>query len=98
MLGNSLKRIYDFLGYKTVGINHLGDWGTQFGKMICAYKHWGDRETVERGGVEEMTRLYVRFGVEAKTIRSWRMKGEPGSRRLRKVIRKPLKFSTGSRM
>ncbi len=66
VLGNSLKRIYDFLGYRTVGINHLGDWGTQFGKMICAYKHWGDRETVEKGGVEEMTRLYVRFGVEAK--------------------------------
>ncbi len=66
VLGNSLKRIYDFLGYRTVGINHLGDWGTQFGKMICAYKRWGDRETVEKGGVDEMTRLYVRFGVEAK--------------------------------
>ncbi len=66
VLGNSLKRIYDFLGYTTVGINHLGDWGTQFGKMICAYKRWGDRETVEKGGVDEMTRLYVRFGVEAK--------------------------------
>ena len=66
VIGNSLKRIYDFLGYRTVGINHLGDWGTQFGKMICAYKHWGDRETVEKGGVDEMTRLYVRFGVEEK--------------------------------
>ena len=66
VIGNSLKRIYDFLGYRTVGINHLGDWGTQFGKMICAYKHWGDRETVEKGGVDEMTRLYVRFGIEAK--------------------------------
>ena len=66
VIGNSLKRIYDFLGYTTVGINHLGDWGTQFGKMICAYKHWGDREKVEAGGVDEMTRLYVRFGVEAK--------------------------------
>ena len=66
VIGNSLKRIYDFLGYTTVGINHLGDWGTQFGKMICAYKHWGEKEKVEAGGVEEMTRLYVRFGVEAK--------------------------------
>ncbi len=43
MIGHSLRRIYDFLGYKTVGINHLGDWGTQFGKMICAYKLWGQR-------------------------------------------------------
>ena len=65
VIGNSLKRIYDFLGWKTVSINHLGDWGTQFGKMIAAYKHWGDRETVERDGVDEMTRLYVRFNQEA---------------------------------
>jgi len=85
VIGNSLKRIYDFLGYRTVGINHLGDWGTQFGKMICAYKHWGDKETVEKGGVDEMTRLYVRFGVEAKTNpaledegRAWFKKIEEG--------------------
>ena len=66
VIGNSLKRIYDFRGWRTVSINHLGDWGTQFGKMICAYKKWGDRETVEKGGVDEMTRLYVRFNEEAK--------------------------------
>lgn len=66
VIGNSLKRIYDFLGWNTVSINHLGDWGTQFGKMIAAYKRWGDRETVERDGVEEMTRLYVRFHEEAE--------------------------------
>ena len=66
VIGNSLKRIYDFLGWRTVSINHLGDWGTQFGKMICAYKRWGDKETVEREGVDEMTRLYVRFNQEAE--------------------------------
>ena len=66
MIGNSLKRIYSFLGYQTVGINHLGDWGTQFGKMICAYKKWGSREEVEKGGVNELTRLYVRFHEEAE--------------------------------
>ena len=65
VIGNSLSRIYDFLGWRTVSINHLGDWGTQFGKMIAAYKHWGDKETVEQGGVDEMTRLYVRFNQEA---------------------------------
>ncbi|MBR1585076.1 MAG: arginine--tRNA ligase [Clostridia bacterium] len=65
VIGNSLKRIYDFQGWHTVSINHLGDWGTQFGKMICAYKKWGDRQAVEQGGVDEMTRLYVRFGEEA---------------------------------
>ena len=66
MLGHSLKRIYDFLGYKTVGINHLGDWGTQFGKMVCAYKKWGDHDTVEQGGVAEMTKLYVKFHDETE--------------------------------
>lgn len=66
VLGNALKRIYSFLGWKTVGINHLGDWGTQFGKMVCAYKKWGVKEEVEKGGVAEMTRLYVRFHQEAE--------------------------------
>ena len=66
VIGNSLKRIYDFQGWHTVSINHLGDWGTQFGKMVCAYKKWGDREAVEKGGVDEMTRLYVRFNEEAE--------------------------------
>ena len=87
VIGNSLKRIYDFQGWKTVSINHLGDWGTQFGKMICAYKKWGDKEKVEKGGVDEMTRLYVRFNEEAKDDpaledegRAWFKKIEDGDR------------------
>ena len=85
MIGNALRRIYDFLGWKTVSVNHLGDWGTQFGKMICAYKRWGSREAVEAGGVDEMTRLYVRFHREAETDpgledegRAWFKKIEDG--------------------
>ena len=70
VIGNSLKRIYDFQAWHTVSINHLGDWGTQFGKMVCAYKKWGDKEKVEQGGVDEMTRLYVRFNEEAKQDKS----------------------------
>ena len=66
MIGHSLKRIYDFLGYRTVGINHQGDWGTQFGKMICAYKLWGTKEQVEAGGVDALEALYVRFHKEAE--------------------------------
>lgn len=65
-IGNALYRIYSFLGYKCVGINHLGDWGTQFGKMIAAYKHWGSREMVEQGGVQALSDLYVRFHAEAE--------------------------------
>ena len=66
MIGHSLKRIFDFLGYTTVGINHLGDWGTQFGKMICAYKKWGTMEEIEQGGVAALEALYVRFHQEAE--------------------------------
>lgn len=66
MIGHSLKRIFDFLGYTTVGINHLGDWGTQFGKMITAYKNWGSKEEIEQGGVQVLVDLYVRFHEEAE--------------------------------
>lgn len=65
-VGNSLERIYRHLGYKTVKINHLGDWGTQFGKMICAYKHWGDKEIVERDPINELFKLYVKFHDEVE--------------------------------
>ncbi len=66
VIGNSLYRIYGFLGYKTVGINHLGDWGTQFGKLIAAYKKWGSREYIERNAITAMLELYVRFHEEAE--------------------------------
>ena len=67
VLGAALYRICKFLGYHTVGINHLGDYGTQFGKLISAYRRWGDRETVEKGGIRALNELYVRFHREAKT-------------------------------
>ena len=60
VLGNALYKIYQHLGYKCVGINHLGDWGTQFGKLIVAFKRWGTREQVEQGGVDALSELYVR--------------------------------------
>lgn len=65
VLGGALYKIYNFLGYQTVGINHLGDYGTQFGKLICAYKRWGDKEEVEKGGIHAINDLYVRFNSEA---------------------------------
>lgn len=65
VLGGALYRIFNFLGYKAVGINHLGDYGTQFGKLICAYKHWGKKEEVEKGGIHAINDLYVRFNNEA---------------------------------
>ena len=94
MIGHSLCRIYGFLGYTTVGINHLGDWGTQFGKMICAYKKWGTREGIEAGGLTEMTRLYVRFEAEAENDpaledegRAWFKKIEDGDPEALEIFR-----------
>jgi arginyl-tRNA synthetase len=65
-IGNSLYRIFEFMGYRCVGINYLGDWGTQFGKLITAYKHWGSEEDVKKGLVDELVSLYVRFHKEAE--------------------------------
>lgn len=66
IIGNALYKIYSKLGYKVERINHLGDWGTQFGKLIVAYKAWGSKEAVEKDGVAELMKLYVRFHDEAE--------------------------------
>lgn len=65
-IGHSLYRIYKALGYDCYSINYLGDYGTQFGKMIVAFKLWGDKETVEKEGIREMYRLYVKYHQEAE--------------------------------
>ena len=64
VIGHSLKLLHEFAGYKCVGINYLGDWGTQFGKLIVAYKLWGDKAVIEAGGVDELVKLYVRINNE----------------------------------
>lgn len=66
VIGHSLKMLHSFAGYSCVGVNHLGDWGTQFGKMIVAYRKWGSREAVEKGGVDALVELYVKFHEEAE--------------------------------
>ena len=65
VIGGALYKLYKFLGYNVVGINHLGDYGTQFGKLISAYKRWGDKDEVEKGGIHAINDLYVRFNTEA---------------------------------
>ena len=65
-VGNSLSRIYAYLGYKVERLNHLGDWGTQFGKLICAYKRWGVREVIEKDPINELLKIYVKFHEEAE--------------------------------
>lgn len=61
MIGNALKNIYKKCGYNVVAVNHLGDWGTQFGKMIVAYTLWGNDEEIKQNPIVELQKLYVKF-------------------------------------
>ena len=61
ILGNSLYKMYKFLNYNCVGINHLGDWGTQFAKLIEGYKRWGTEYDIENNPIEELTKIYIRI-------------------------------------
>ena len=85
VIGNSLYKIYDKLGYNVVRINHLGDWGTQFGKLIVAYKKWSSKEAVEKNGIQELLDIYVKFNNEKEEhpelmdeARSWFVAMEHG--------------------
>ncbi|HIS46191.1 MAG TPA: arginine--tRNA ligase [Candidatus Scybalocola faecigallinarum] len=85
IIGNSLHKIFKKLGYNVVRINHLGDWGTQFGKLIVAYKKWGSKEAVEKDGISELMSIYVKFHDEAEKdpslndeARAWFTKMEHG--------------------
>jgi len=66
IIGNSLKKLHSFCGYKCIGINYLGDWGTQFGKVIAAYKLWSSEEKLAERGMDELVDLYVRFTKESE--------------------------------
>lgn len=86
VIGNSLHYIMKKVGYNTVTINHLGDWGTQFGKLITAYKLWGNKEAVESEPITELLRLYVLFHEKAQedssledVAREWFKKMEDGN-------------------
>jgi len=85
VIGHSLHRIFSFLGYSSIRINHLGDWGTQFGKLIVAYKLWGDDELLEEHGIDELLKLYVKFHEKAEQevsledeARQWFVRMEAG--------------------
>ena len=85
IIGNSLHKIFKKLGYNVVRINHLGDWGTQFGKLIVAYKKWGSKEAIEKNGISELMSIYVKFHEEAEKepslndeARAWFTKMEHG--------------------
>lgn len=66
IIGQTLSNIYQFLGFKVTNINHIGDWGTQFGKLTYAYKQWGNREVIETSPIDELLKLYVKFHDESE--------------------------------
>ncbi|MCL1845740.1 MAG: arginine--tRNA ligase [Defluviitaleaceae bacterium] len=85
IIGKVIDNVYRFLGYEVTSINHLGDWGTQFGKLITAYKKWGSREEIEKTEIEGLVKLYVKFHEEADKdaslndeARSWVIKMQDG--------------------
>src|SRR3989337_2985553 len=86
LIGNAIQNIYKTLGYKCIGINHLGDWGTQFGQLIVAYKKWGNENTHKSYTVTDLNNLYVKFHQEAEKnaaledeAREWFRKLEAGN-------------------
>lgn len=85
VIGDSLSHIFQKIGYQTVKVNHLGDWGKQFGMLIVAYKKWGDEEAVKAHPIDELLKLYVRINAEAENdpsldeeAREWFRKLENG--------------------
>ena len=85
VIGNALYKIYDSQGYNVVRVNHLGDYGTQFGKLIVAFKLWGSKEAVEANPIPELLKLYIQFHDEAEKkpemedeARAWFTKLENG--------------------
>ncbi len=66
VIGQSIKNIYKFSGYNCIGVNHLGDWGTQFGKLITAYKLWGNKEDIDKRGITALNEIYVKFHKESE--------------------------------
>ncbi|MBV1757476.1 MAG: arginine--tRNA ligase [Dethiosulfatibacter sp.] len=66
IIGNVLYNIYKFMGFNAIAINHLGDYGTQFGMLISAYKKWGEKEVIEQNPIPELLKLYIRFNEETE--------------------------------
>ena len=92
VIGNALYKIYDSQGYNTVRINHLGDYGTQFGKLIVAFKLWGNKEAVEANPIPELLKLYIKFHEEAEKhpemedeARAWFTKLENGDKEAKEL-------------
>jgi len=101
IIGQANLNIHKLLGFKTIGINHIGDWGTQFGKLIYAIKTWGNEEEIAKNPVSELNALYIKFHTEAEKddelndrAREWFRKLETGDEEARKIWEQCVKWST----
>lgn len=101
IIGQALRNILSFLGYKVIGDNHLGDWGTQFGKLLSAFNRWGSEKELEHKPTAHLLSLYVRFHEEAKTnagleleARDWFRRLETGDEQARALWQRFVKLST----
>jgi len=101
IIGQALHNILSFLGYQVIGDNHLGDWGTQFGKLLSAFAHWGSEDELERNPTAHLLSLYVRFHEEARTnaglefeARDWFRRLETGDEKARMLWQRFVRFST----
>ena len=100
IIGQANLNIHKALGYKTVGINHLGDWGTQFGKLIVAIKKWGNEDEIAKNPIEKLNGLYVKFHEEAEKdetlndeAREWFKKLEDGDEEAKRIWQKCIDWS-----
>ena len=101
IIGQALHNILTFLGWRVIGDNHLGDWGTQFGKLLCAWSRWGDEKELERNPTEHLLALYVRFHDEAARdpalepeARDWFRRLETGDPAARNLWQRFVSLST----
>lgn len=92
--GNSLYRIFNKLGYKSIAINHLGDFGTQFGKLIYAFKEWGNEEDLKKEGISYLANLYVKFHVEAEKDETLEDKGRAWSLKIEEKDEEAIRLWT----
>lgn len=92
VIGNALAHIVEKCGYKPIKINHLGDWGTQFGKLITAYQLWGDAEKVKQNPIKELLQLYIQFHSEAEKDPALEDQGRSWFKRLEDGDQEALKL------
>lgn len=92
VIGNSINRIYKFLGFNTIAINHLGDYGTQFGKLIVAFKKWGDEEEIKKNPIQNLLKLYIKFHEEAEKDPSMEEEGRMWFKKLEEADAEALEL------